>query len=110
MRPLAFVRVITKLGKPAPVTSKALLDRSTLESLINAKHVKHLQVKKASKPSYVWSTPAGEMKTLSRVKAQFTIPKLQEKKLLEWNLHHLAENMGAYDMIIGQMEQRPHQT
>jgi hypothetical protein len=40
------------------------------------------------------------MKTLSRVKAQFTIPKLQEKKLLEWNLH-VAENMGVYDMIIG---------
>jgi hypothetical protein len=57
-------------------------------------------VKKASKPSTIWSTPAGEMKTLSRVKAQFTIPELQEKKLFEWNLH-VAENMGAYDMIIG---------
>jgi gag-polyprotein putative aspartyl protease len=93
--------VHTKLGKPAPVTISALLDSGASESLINAKHVKHLRVKKASKSSTVWSTPAGEMKTLSQVKAQFTIPELQEKKLLEWNLH-VAENMGAYDMIIGQ--------
>ena len=100
MRPLAFVRFNTKLGKPAPVTIRALLDSGASESLINAKYVKHLRVKKASKSSTVWSTPAGEMKTLSRVKAQFTIPELQEKKLLEWNLH-VAENMGAYDMIIG---------
>jgi Aspartyl protease len=99
MRPLAFVCFNTKLGKPAPVTIRALLDSGASESLINAKHVKHLRVKKASKSSTVWSTPAGEMKTLSRVKAQFTIPELQEKKLLEWNLH-VAENMGAYDMII----------
>jgi hypothetical protein len=97
---VAFVRFNTKLGKPAPVTIKALLDSGAYELLINAKHVKHLRVKKASKSSTVWSTPAGEMKTLSRVKAQFTIPKLQEKKLLEWNLH-VAENIGAYDIIIG---------
>jgi Aspartyl protease len=100
MRPVAFVSFNTKLGKPAPVTIRALLDSGASELLINAKHVKHLRVKKASKSSTGWSTPTGEMKTLSRVKAQFTIPKLQEKKLLEWNLH-VAENMGAYDMIIG---------
>ena len=34
------------------------------------------------------------------VKIQFTIPELQDKKLLEWEVH-VAENMGAYDMIIG---------
>ena len=34
------------------------------------------------------------------VKLQFTIPELQDKKLLEWEVH-VAENMGAYDMIIG---------
>jgi Aspartyl protease len=90
MRPLAFARFNTKLGKPAPVTIRVLLDSGASEWLINAKYVKHLRVKKASKSSTVWSTPAGEMKTLlvSQVKApQFTIPKLQEKKLLEWNLH-----------------------
>lgn len=100
MRPLAFVRFNTRLGKPEPVTIRALLDSGASESLINKKHVKHLRVKKTSKSSTVWSTPAGDMQTSQKVKAQFTIPELQEKKLIEWNLH-VAENMGAYDMIIG---------
>ena len=37
---------------------------------------------------------------MSKVKSQFTIPELQEKKLIKWNLH-VAEDMGAYDIIIG---------
>ena len=40
------------------------------------------------------------MKTRSKVKAQFTMPELQEKKLVEWNFH-VADSMGAHDMIIG---------
>ena len=40
------------------------------------------------------------MKTRSKVKAKFTIPELQENRLVEWNFH-VADDMGAYDMIIG---------
>jgi hypothetical protein len=100
MRPLAFVRVNTKLGKPEPVTIRALLDSGASESLIDKKFVKNLRIRTSSKSSIVWSTPAGEMKTQQRVKTQFTIPELQEKKLIEWNLH-VTEGLGAYDMIIG---------
>jgi cytochrome c len=39
MRPLAFVRFNTSLGKPKPVTIKALLDSGASESLINKKYV-----------------------------------------------------------------------
>jgi hypothetical protein len=100
MRPLAFVCFNTSLGKPKPVTIKALLDSSASESLIARKYVLKLRVKSSKKKGTVWSTPGGNLHTNSRVKGQFAIPELQDKKLIEWDLH-VAENMGAYDMIIG---------
>ena len=100
MRPIAFVRMNTRLGKAKPISIKALLDSGASESLVLKKHVSHLRVKSAPKSSTVWTTPAGDLVTDKRVKAQFTIPELQDKKLIEWNLH-VADNMGAYDMIIG---------
>ena len=100
LRPMAFVRLNTSLGKPSPVTIRALLDSGASESLVTAKYVKKLRVKDAKASTTVWTTPAGEMKTRSKVKAKFTIPELQEKRLVEWNFH-VADDMGAYDMIIG---------
>ena len=100
LRPMAFVRLNTSLGKPSPTTVRALLDSGASESLVTAKHVKKLRVKDAKATTTVWTTPAGEMKTRSKVKAQFTMPELQEKRLVEWNFH-VTEDMGAYDMIIG---------
>jgi hypothetical protein len=100
MHPLAFVRFNTSLGKPKPVTIKVLLDSGPSESLINKKHVSKLRVKSSNKTSTVWSTPGVDLHTNSKVKGQFTIPELQDKKLIKWNLH-VAENMGAYHMIIG---------
>ena len=100
MRPLAFVRLNTSLGKPKPVTVRALLDSGASETLVSSRFVSKLRKKDTNTGTTVWSTPAGQLKTTSKVKAQFTIPELQEKKLLEWNVH-VAENMGAYDMIIG---------
>ena len=100
LRPMAFVRLNTSLGKPSPVTIRALLDSGASESLVTAKYVKKLRVKQAQTSTTVWTTPAGEMTTRNKVKAQFTIPELQEKRLVEWNFH-VADNMGAYDMIIG---------
>ena len=100
LRPMAFVRLNTSLGKPSPVTIRALLDSGASESLVTAKYVKKLRVKDAKASTTVWTTPAGEMKTRSKVKAKFTIPELQEKRMVEWNFH-VADDMGAYDMIIG---------
>jgi hypothetical protein len=47
-----------------------------------------------------WTTPAGMIMTKSAVKALFTIPELQDDKMIEWNLH-VTENLGTHDMIIG---------
>ena len=100
LRPLAFVRFNTRQGKPKPVTIRALLDSGASESLVSSRFSSKLRVKDTKQTTTVWSTPAGELKTRDKVKAQFTIPELQEKKLIEWNIH-VAQNMGAYDMIIG---------
>jgi gag-polyprotein putative aspartyl protease len=100
MRPLAFVRFNTSLGKPKPVTIKALLDSGASESLISKKYLSKLHVKSLKKKGTVWSTPGGDLHTNSQVKGQFTISELQDKKLIKWDLH-VAENMGVYDMIIG---------
>jgi len=43
LRPIAFVRFNTSLGKPKPVTIKALLDIGGSESLVTKKFVKKLQ-------------------------------------------------------------------
>ena len=94
LRPMAFVRLNTSLGKPTPVTIRALLDSGASESLVTEKCVKKLRVKDAQAPTTVWTTPAGEMKTRSKVKAQFTMPELQEKKLVEWSFH-VADSMGV---------------
>ena len=100
LRPLAFIRFNTRRGKAKPVTIRALLDSGASESLIAAKHAQKLRVKPSNTKGTVWSTPAGELRTNCKVKAQFTIPELQDKKLIEWDLH-VAPDMGAYDMIIG---------
>jgi Retroviral aspartyl protease len=100
MRSLAFVHLNTSLGKPKPVTIKELLDSGTSKSLISKKYVLKLHGKSLTKKGTVWSTPGGNLHTSSRVKGQFTILELQDKKLIEWDLH-IADNMGAYDMVIG---------
>ena len=100
MRPLAFVRFNTSLGKAKPVTIRALLDSGASESLVSQKYVKKLRIKKTGKGSTTWSTPGGDMTTNQKVKAQFSIPELQDKKLIEWDLH-VTKDMKNYDMIIG---------
>ena len=42
LRPMAFVRLNTSLGKPTPVTIRALLDSGASESLVTEKCVKKL--------------------------------------------------------------------
>ena len=66
LRPVAFVRLNTSLGKPKPVTIKALLDSGGSESLVNQKFVKKLRQKRLQK-SVTWSTPAGCMTMSEKV-------------------------------------------
>ena len=80
LRPMAFVRFNTRLGKAKPVTIRALLDSGASESLVLEKHTDKLRVKELKTKGTVWSTPAGELHTHSKTKAQFTIPELQDKR------------------------------
>ena len=81
---MTFARFNARLGKPKPITVKCPLDSGASGSLINTKFTKKLRVKRASTTATVWSTPAGEMSTSTMVNGMFTIPELQEKKLIEW--------------------------
>ena len=99
-RPFAFVRLNASLGKPKPKTIRAPLDSEASESLVCREHIKKLCVKTSKAKSITWTTPSGEMTTDRTVKCQFTIPELQEKKLIEWDLH-ITESLGSCDMIIG---------
>ena len=87
----------TQHGKPKPITVKALLDSGAAASLVTKKFVTKLCKKK--KASQSWSAPGGTLNTTEVVKAQFTTPKLQDDKLIEWNLH-VTDDLWANDMII----------
>ena len=97
LRPIAFIRFNTRVGKPKPVMLKALLDSGASETLVHEKFTTKLKKKKSSTG---WNTPGGHMTTDQKVKSQFTFPELQDDKLIEWNIH-VAKELGNYDMIIG---------
>jgi hypothetical protein len=100
LRPIVYVRFNTRLGKPKPITLRALLDSGGSSSLISSSFTKKLKLRESSKGTTKWSTPAGTLVTNKTCKGQFTIPELHDNRLIEWELH-VTKNMGAYDMIIG---------
>ena len=99
LRPIAYVRFNTRLGKPKPITIKALLDSGGGGTLVSEEFAKKLKAKR-TRLQQIWTTPGGNMTTSSKVKAQFTIPELHDKRLIEWDAH-VTKTLGAYDMIIG---------
>jgi len=87
------------LGKPKPVTIKALLDSGGSESLVKESCVKNLRIRNSSKVTK-WTTPAGELTTKKSCRAKFIMPELHDNRVIEWNFH-VTKSIGAYDMIIG---------
>ena len=94
-----FIRFNARRGQPKPITLVALLDTGASCNLIEEKYTKKLKLHR-TRGGTQWSTPAGEMKTTATCKSQFTIPKLHDNRLIEWEFH-VTKSMGAYDMIIG---------
>jgi Retroviral aspartyl protease len=88
------------MGKAKPVTIKALLDSGGSGSLVFQKFVNKLRAKQLPS-NQTWTTPGGQMTTTTKVRGQFTIPKLFDNQMIEWDLN-VVPDMGAYDMIIGQ--------
>ena len=100
LKPISFVKFNTRTGKPKPVTIKALFDSGGSGSLISEQWVKNLKSKTKKKKGITWKTPGGDLNTSKVVRAEFTLPELHEKKLIQWDLH-IAPDLGVYDMIIG---------
>jgi hypothetical protein len=96
---MVFVTFNTSCGKPKPVTIRALLDSGASASLILKKFARKLKLK-TSKSNTTWTTAAGDLTTNSKCKAQFCIPELEDKVLLEYDLN-VTDTLVGYDMIIG---------
>jgi hypothetical protein len=58
------------------------------------------KIKGSKGTAQTWTIPAGTMTTQNMVKALFTIPELQDDKMIEWNLC-ITKDLGTHDMIIG---------
>jgi hypothetical protein len=97
-KPMVFVTSNTSCGKPKPI--QALLNSGASRSLINKKFAKKLKLKMLQL-STNWMTAVGGVKrTNFKCKSQFCIPELEDKTLLEYNLH-VTDNLVGYDMILG---------
>ena len=96
---ILFANMSQDLGKGKTKYVKALLDSGASSSLINADLVKKLRMKRDSPVK--WKTAAGSFKTSTRCNVVFSLPELQEKRVMKSNFHVVNEQMTQYDMIIG---------
>ena len=101
LRPVTFVTLNTRLGKPKPVQVTALLDSGGSGCLLDPKFTKNLRVRTDKNQSVVWSTPAGNLTTNKVCKAKMVLTELIPDKTLEWKIHVAPGSLGNYDMIIG---------
>ena len=63
------------------------------------KFTKKLRTKR-TKSDTVWSTPGGTLNTDTKCSVEFSIPELQDARLIKWDMY-VTKNLGAYDMILG---------
>lgn len=96
--PMAFGRIRTRHGKPAPKTIRVLFDSGGSGTVVSHEFTKNLRTN--SEFPTVWRTAAGNFETKKKTKIQFTLPELHENKLIEWTAHVTERPMG-YDLIIG---------
>ena len=66
LKPIVYVRFNTSLGKPKPVTLKALLDSGGSGSLVTQEYAKKLRLRKSKNSQTVWTTPGGALQTTTR--------------------------------------------
>lgn len=97
--PISFCRLHSPTGTDSFVDAKGLLDSGGSGCLI-AKHLtQNLPViTPASAAQFL--TAAGTYTSQGLVHLKFSMPELHHDRLIEWQFH-VAENLGAYDLIIG---------
>ena len=83
VKPIAFARLNSRLGKAKPVTLKCLLDSGASGSLIAAKHATKLRKKPITGPKTVWTTVAGTMSTTHRCQCTFLLPEFHRDRVVE---------------------------
>ena len=101
VKPIAFARLNSRLGKAKPTTLKCLLDSGASGSLIAAKHAEKLRKRPVTGPKTVWTTPAGTMSTTHCCQCTFMLPEFHRDRVIEWDINISSTNLGAYDMILG---------
>lgn len=103
LKPIVFVALgtrHTKKGKQKPVLLKALLDSGGSGTLLCEKYATKLRRVEEKNGKTVWTTPAGELETKTKVKCSFSIPEMHQGRVIDCQIH-LTESLGNYDMIIG---------
>lgn len=99
--PITFCHVHDQNGTNKLMDAKALLDSGGSGCLI-AKHLaQNLPITTPTSQSTVqFLTAAGTYTSQGLVHLKFSMPELHHDRIIEWSFH-VAENLGAYDVIIG---------
>ena len=97
--PISFCHLHTQTGTNQPSDAKALLDTGGSGCLI-AKHLTENLPVTTPASTVQFLTAAGTYTSQGLVELQFSMPELHHDRTIEWQFH-VAENLGAYDLIIG---------